>query len=143
MVLSPQRCAADSISIPIRSRTGKPHYTQIIIIFFQVAKKPTKSEKEFRVSTVYGLLCDGHSRTQIVQFSAENWDVGERTADNYIADARVRIESDCSLSRQAFLAEALVRLRNYEQQAAKRGQLQVATNSVRLQAELTGIGKAL
>ena len=46
-------------------------------------------------------------------------------ADNYIADARVKIDQDCNLSRQAFLAECLERLRNYEQQAAKRGQPQV------------------
>jgi hypothetical protein len=106
-----------------------------------VSKKPTKSEKEFRVSTVYGLLCDGWARTQIIQFSSENWEVGERTADNYIQAARDRIDTDCQMSRQAFLAEAISRLRNYEQQAAKRGQMQVATNSVRLQAELIGLCK--
>ena len=53
------------------------------------------------------------------------------------------IDQDCNLSRQAFLAECLERLRNYEQQAAKRGQMQVATNSVKLQAELVGlVGKS-
>ena len=63
--------------------------------------------------------------------------------DVYIAEARQRIDPDCNMSRQAFLAECLERLRNYEQQAAKRGQMQVATNSVKLQAELVGlIGKA-
>ena len=104
-----------------------------------MAGRSTKSEKEFRVSTVYGLLCDGWSRTQVCQFAAENWDSSERNADRYIAEAREKIEQDCNLSRQAFLAEAIGRLRNYEQQAAKRGQMQVATNSVRLQAELVGL----
>ena len=109
----------------------------------QVAGRSTKSEKEFRVSTVYGLLCDGWSRTQVCQFAAENWESSERNADRYIAEAREKIEQDCNLSRQAFLAEAIGRLRNYEQQAAKRGQMQVATNSVKLQAELVGlVGKS-
>ena len=76
---------------------------------------------------------------QVVQACAEKFDVGERCSDGYIAEARVIIEQDCNLSRQAFLAEAIGRLRNYEQQAAKRGQMQVATNSVRLQAELVGL----
>ena len=49
------------------------------------------------------------------------------------------IEHDCQLTRQQFLAEALDRLRTYEIAASKRGQLQVATNSVRLQAELIGL----
>ena len=104
-----------------------------------MAGRSTKSEKEFRISTVYGQLCDGWARFQIVQFAAETWDVSERSADRYIEWARERIDQDCSLSRQAFLAECLQRLRNYEQQAAKRGQMQVATNSVRLQAELVGL----
>ena len=43
------------------------------------------------------------------------------------------------MSRQVFLAEVLDRLRTYEQKAASKGQLQVATNSVRLQAELIGL----
>nr|BAR35334.1 hypothetical protein [uncultured Mediterranean phage uvMED] len=91
------------------------------------------------MQAVYGMLCDGYSRTQVIQTCAEMFDVNTRCADNYIADAREMIEHDCSMSRQAFLAEAISRLRNYEQQACKRGQLQVATNSVRLQAELVGL----
>ena len=105
----------------------------------QVAKKSTQAEKEFRVETVYGQLCHGWSRTQILQHAAKKWDVSDRTGDSYIAWARERVEQDCNMSRQAFMAEAIGRLRNYEQQAAKRGQMQVATNSVRLQAELIGL----
>ena len=105
----------------------------------QVAKKSTMAEKKFRVDAVYGHLCNGWSRGQILQFCADEWGIAERMGDQYIADARVKIDQDCNLSRQAFLAECLERLRNYEQQAAKRGQMQVATNSVRLQAELVGL----
>ena len=93
----------------------------------------------FRVDTVYGLLCNAASRSEIIQFAAENWDIGDRSADNLIQKARAKLEADANLTRQAFLAECLGRLRNYEQQAAKRGQLQVATNAVRLQTELTGL----
>ena len=108
-----------------------------------MAGRSTKAEKDFRVSTVYGHLCNGWSRGQILQFAADEWGTSERQADQYIADARVKIDQDCNLSRQAFLAECLERLRNYEQQAAKRGQMQVATNSVKLQAELVGlVGKS-
>ena len=53
--------------------------------------------------------------------------------------AREQISKDCELSRPAFLAECLTRLRNYEKAAIKRGHIQVAVNSVRLQAELVGI----
>ena len=103
-------------------------------------KKSTFAEKARRVREVYGLLSNAAPRQEILlQYAAENWDVSERTADEYIKEARILIEKDCEMSRQAFLGECLSRLRNYEQQAAKRGQLQVATNSVRLQAELIGL----
>lgn len=60
-------------------------------------------------------------------------------ADELIARARDDLLKDCELTRPAYLAEALARLRNYEQQAARRGQLMVAVNAVRLQAELIGL----
>ena len=121
------------------SRPLRTRYAPFVIVLFQVAKRSTKIEKEFRVKEVYGLLSHGWPRGEVVRFAAEKWNVGERHADNYIAEARVQIEKDCQLTRQQFLAEALDRLRTYEIAAAKRGQMQVATNSVRLQAELIGL----
>ena len=105
-------------------------------------KRPTKATKALvdqRVAEVYGLLSKAWSRQQVVQYAAENWDISTRQADEYIARAREMLEQDCQLSRQQFLAEALMRLRGYEQAAAKRGQMQVAVNSARLQAELIGL----
>jgi len=90
-------------------------------------------------NTVYGLLCDGKSRGEIMQFAADNWNLATRQTDELIKRAREALEKDAELSRPAFLAEVLGRLRNYEQQAARRGQVQVAINSVRLQAELVGL----
>lgn len=108
-----------------------------------MAVRSTAAEKKLRVSTVYGHLCNGWSRGQILEFAENEWGISNSATDKYIAEARERIDQDCNLSRQAFLAECLERLRNYEQQAAKRGQMQVATNSVKLQAELVGlVGKS-
>jgi len=74
-----------------------------------------------------------------MQFAANNWNLATRQTDELIKRAREALEKDAELSRPAFLAEVLGRLRNYEQQAARRGQVQVAINSVRLQAELVGL----
>ena len=108
----------------------------------QVAKKSTKSEKEFRVQAVYGLLVDGRSRTDILQYSAETWKVSERTADQYIADARKRLEADCQITREALLAEALAGYRSIRQQAERRGQLMVAKTCLDATLEIVGIGKS-
>ena len=101
--------------------------------------RSTAAEAEFRTNTVYGLLCEAKSRTEIIQFGAENWKVGERMVDKYIAKARELINQDNALSRPQFLAEALNRLRRIEAAASRRGQLQTACNSIRLQAELIGL----
>ena len=103
--------------------------------------KSTNAEVTLRVNTVYGLLCDGKARADIQQFGAENWKLSTRQIDELIARARAALEKDAELTRPAFLAEVLGRLRNYEQQAASRGQLMVATNCVRLQCELVGLTK--
>lgn len=102
--------------------------------------KSTHAEVALRVNTIYGLLCDGKSRGEIQQFAAENWKLSVRQTDELLKRAREALEKDAELSRPAFLAEVLGRLRNYEQQAARRGQLMVAVNSVRLQTELVGLG---
>jgi hypothetical protein len=101
--------------------------------------KSTHAEVALRVNTIYGLLCDGKSRGEIQQFAAENWKLSIRQTDELLKRAREALEKDAELSRPAFLAEVLGRLRNYEQQAARRGQLMVAVNSVRLQTELVGL----
>ena len=94
---------------------------------------------KFRVTEVYGLLSQAYSRTQILQQCSEKWDISERQVDNYIAKARKLLEKDCELSRAQFLAELMQRLRSYETKAAQRGQMQVAVNSARLQAELVSL----
>tara|TARA_Y100001938_G_scaffold119702_1_gene165952 strand:- start:2174 stop:2503 length:330 start_codon:yes stop_codon:yes gene_type:complete len=102
-------------------------------------KKGTKYEVESRISAIYGLLASAASRQEIILYCAKNFSISERQTDTYITRAREQISKDCELSRPAFLAECLARLRNYEKAAIKRGHIQVAVNSVRLQAELTGI----
>tara|TARA_Y100001973_G_scaffold8273_1_gene11420 strand:+ start:848 stop:1177 length:330 start_codon:yes stop_codon:yes gene_type:complete len=105
----------------------------------KTGKKGTKYEVISRVNDVYGLLASGLARQEIILHCAEKFNVSERQADTYITRARELIKKDCELSRPAFLAECLTRLRNYEKAAMKRGHIQVAVNSVRLQAELVGI----
>lgn len=94
---------------------------------------------KLRVTEVYGLLSQAYSRTQILRECSEKWDISERQVENYIAKARVLLEKDCELSRAQFLAELMQRLRTYENKAAQRGQMQVAVNSARLQAELVSL----
>lgn len=63
-----------------------------------MAKKParkrpkaTKVEKKAREIVVLDLLLDGQTRSFIVRFGAENWQLHERQMDQYIQDATLQI----------------------------------------------------
>ena len=101
--------------------------------------RSTKVEKNFRVDTVYKLLSEGNSRGQILQFAANQWNVSDRQVDTYIAEARDKLLADAEMERPAWVAEALQRLRTYEQAAYKSRQNQVAINAVQAQAKLIGL----
>ena len=103
-----------------------------------MAKKSTNAEITRRVNEVYALLSRAYTRQQIFQHCS-GWGVTERHIDNYIRSARELLDKDADMTRPAFLAEALVRLRVLEQKAEQKGQLATAIASVRLQAELIGL----
>ena len=87
------------------------------------------------------MLCDGKSRTDIIRNCSELWEVGERTADNYIAEARVKLEDDCRMSREAFMAEALAGYRSIREQAERRGQLMCSKQALDAMVQLVGLSK--
>jgi hypothetical protein len=128
---------------PNLRRQNAPFFTfwvyPVRITFRSTLARSTAAEVNFRIDTIYGLLTEGQSRGQIIQFCANQWNVDTRQADNYIKRARIRLEEDAAMTRPAWLAEALGRLRTYEQSAYKRGQTQVAINAVQLQAKLIGL----
>jgi hypothetical protein len=101
--------------------------------------RSTKVETEHRVNAVYKLLSEGQSRSQVIQFVSEKWGVTDRTADQYMQRAREKLLEDCEMERPAWIAEALQRLRTYEQAAYKQKQNQTAINSIQAQARLIGI----
>ena len=101
--------------------------------------RSTKVETEHRINAVYKLLSEGQSRSQVIQFCSEKWGVTDRTADQYMQRAREKLLEDCEMERPAWIAEALQRLRTYEQAAYKQKQNQTAINSIQAQAKLIGI----
>ena len=103
--------------------------------------KATRAETELRIQTVYGLLCNGKSRTQILQICTEKWPVGERMIELYMQRARILIERDCEIARPAFLAEVLANLRELRDKAEEKGNYQTSLNALRLMTELTGLTK--
>ena len=57
-------------------------------------RRASKAELALRHQTVYSMLCSGKSRTDVIQVAAEMWQVTERTADEYLKEARIQLEND-------------------------------------------------
>ena len=101
-----------------------------------MAKKSTNAEIDDRVNQVYDLLLKAYSRTQIVRFCSESWDVGERQAENYMARARQLMQLDAELERPQWLAAAIARLQDYERRASDKNQISIALKALEDQAKL-------
>lgn len=101
-----------------------------------MAKKSTNVEIDERINTVYDLLLRAYSRTQIVRYCAEHWNVGERQAENYMARARQLQQLDAELERPQWLASAISRLQDYERLARDKGNLSIAIKALEDQAKL-------
>ena len=101
-----------------------------------MARKCTNSEADQRVNAVYDLLLRAHSRTQIIRFASETWDVGERQAEIYISRARQLMALDAELERPQWLAAAVARLQDYEREARAKGNLGIAIKALEDQAKL-------
>ena len=87
------------------------------------------------------MLCNGKSRTDVIQAASELWDVSERTADEYLKVARQQLYDDASISREAFMAEALAGYRSIRNQAERRGQLMCSKACLDSMVSLVGLDK--
>lgn len=101
-----------------------------------MARKSTNKEIDDRVNTVYELLLKAYSRTQIIRFCSDNWNVGERQAENYMARARQLMQLDAELERPQWLAAAIARLQEYERRASDKNQITTAIKALEDQARL-------
>lgn len=70
--------------------------------------KSTNAEIELRVSIVSEMLIKGQGRGKIIRYGSENWNVGERQIENYIAKAWEKIEknTDYDIRREIQLQRA-------------------------------------
>jgi len=99
-------------------------------------KKSTISEIDARINTVYKLLLEGNSRTQILQYGADTWDLKERQIEEYIKRARDHQRLDAELERPEWLHESLSALKDIQRKATTRQQYNTALKAIEMQARL-------
>lgn len=75
-----------------------------------MAKKATEHEKLLRIHDVYKLLIKGASRYRVVQYATKKWQVCDKTADTYLAEARKLLARDLEIARPKWLEQSLSEL---------------------------------
>lgn len=68
------------------------------------------AEVESRVTTIFGLMLNGASRKEIIQYSTEKWDITDRQTDSYIKRARELYEEEMQSTREQHIGLAYARL---------------------------------
>lgn len=102
-------------------------------------QKPTQAELSRRVNQVHQLLVAGISRATILQHASEKWGCSERTADDYMARARVRLEGGLSTDRASNLAIAIERMNSIYEKTMRVQDYQRAIAAQRELNQLMGL----
>ena len=63
------------------------------------AKGSSKAETLIRVQRFSRIIANGGRRSDCVRYASENWGVSERTADNYLEQAREALKADWDIER--------------------------------------------
>lgn len=74
--------------------------------------KSSKHTVNQRINEVVNMLIEGKNRNKIILYGSDNWDIGERQIDKYIAKARDLIQLDIKKNIEYDYAKAI---RRYEE----------------------------
>ncbi len=103
--------------------------------------KATKAILLTRLKDVAAYLIEGRSREFIVQYGSENWEIGERQADNYIKQARDLIAKEVVNDVKYDFAKALKRFEYLYNQSILKNDIKTAMAINKEIANLQGLYK--
>lgn len=103
------------------------------------AGKPTNAEQQKRISVVYGMLLNGASRRDIVEYCRKNWNVNRWTADTLISEATREISVVTEEERNAMYGKAVKRLENLYMRCINDGDKRTALAVQRELNEIAGL----
>ena len=100
-------------------------------------KKSDKGEVDRRIHIIVKLLSSAKTSSYIIRFCSEEWGVGQRMAEKYLARAREIIKADYSVERSDFLTSRLALLDEIIEASIRCKQHSNAVGALKLQAQLT------
>ena len=96
----------------------------------------TKQESIDRANHFARIIANGGRRSDCVRHAAENWGVGERSCDKYLAMARDKLKADWDIERPQMVADLLSQCSTLQMEARAAGQLHIALGAINTAAKL-------
>ncbi|MES2516077.1 MAG: hypothetical protein V4580_18120 [Bacteroidota bacterium] len=104
--------------------------------------KSTLATVELRVKEVVKLLINSYSRYEIIQYSSENWRVGERQTDKYIQKAKEAIITSTKKDVSYDFSKAVRRYEDLYRNSVENKDFRTAMNINKELTSLQGLLKA-
>jgi hypothetical protein len=101
--------------------------------------RSTQLETQERAAHFARIIANGGRRSDCVRFAADNWGVGERSCDKYLAMARDKLKADWDIERPQMVADLLSQCATLQQEAREKGQLHIALGAINTAAKLAQI----
>ena len=106
-----------------------------------MGRKQSHTEKQLRVQVAYEMLAAFKSYSEVIRILTEEYQVKERTAQNYIYAARDLMKKDWEIDRREWVTQTLTRLDKIAEQSVACKQHSNAIGAVNLQARLLQVVK--
>ena len=104
-----------------------------------MGKRATKIDKQVRIAQFVQMISRGFVNSQLIQHAADEWGVSDRSARDYIAEAREVIVYDVDHERKEVVAQLLHTSQTIIQQAIERGELNNAIGGMNVIIKLGGL----
>jgi hypothetical protein len=96
----------------------------------------TAAEKQFRTMRFARMIANGATRSDLLQYGAQEWGLSSRMVDEYRSFAIKELEEDWNLDRQAYGAVLLSQLNIVHKKSMEGGNLAVTLGCINTAAKI-------
>ena len=96
----------------------------------------TAAEKQFRTMRFARMIANGATRSDLLQYGAQEWGLSSRMVDDYRSFAMKELEADWNLDRQAYAAVLLSQLNIVHKKSMEGGNLAVTLGCINTAAKI-------
>jgi len=96
----------------------------------------TAAEKQYRTMRFARMIANGATRSDLLQYGAQEWGLSHRMVDEYRSSAMKELQADWNLDRQAYAAVLLSQLNIVHKKSMEGGNLAVTLGCINTAAKI-------